>query len=295
MMGADRNAAGKAWLGVDGGGTGCRVAIADAGGIIGRGTGGPANIHADPDGARDAILGACAEAAAQAGVALADLDAVLGVAGGNMRQAVARLAAALPFRRARILNDAVTAARGALGAADGIIAAMGTGSVFAIRQGDDIRQFGGRGTVLGDEGGGAPMGRAALAEALRAEDGFVPGSPFLSGLIARFGGAEGVIAHATDARPADFAALAADIVAAADATPPDAGAARILDAAVAEVAAILTTLQARAGGGLPVVFLGGLGPTYAARLAGRFDIRPAQGTALDGALIMARELAEGGP
>jgi len=40
-----------------------------------------------------------------------------------------------------------------------------------------------------------------------------------------------------------------------------------------------------------VVFLGGLGTVFADRLAGRFAIRPALGTALDGALMLARETA----
>ena len=44
-------------------------------------------------------------------------------------------------------------------------------------------------------------------------------------------------------------------------------------------------------GAVPVVFTGGLGAFYAGRLAGRWDIRPALGSALDGALMLAREAA----
>ncbi|MDE3240946.1 MAG: ATPase, partial [Paracoccaceae bacterium] len=47
------------FLGIDGGGTGCRAAVADARGrILGRGKAGPANIVTDPDGARANILAA---------------------------------------------------------------------------------------------------------------------------------------------------------------------------------------------------------------------------------------------
>ena len=42
---------------------------------------------------------------------------------------------------------------------------------------------------------------------------------------------------------------------------------------------------------LPVVFLGGLGTVFAVRMAERFPIRAARGTALDGALMLAREAA----
>lgn len=278
-------------LGVDGGGSGCRAAVADAAGrILGRGEGGPANIHSDPEGGRDAILTAALAASRAAGVAPGRLVAVLGLAGANMPQAVARLAPALPFARARILSDAETATRGAIGRGDGIVAAMGTGSVLAVQAEGRFRQFGGRGWILGDEGGGAPLGRAALAEALRAEDGFAPPSPFLSGLVRELGGIPGVIGFAAGARAADFAALAPRLVAAADAG--DAGAARVLDAAADQLGAMLASLQARFGA-LPVVLLGGLGPAYAARLGGRFAIRPAQGGPLEGALALARELAEG--
>ena len=42
---------------------------------------------------------------------------------------------------------------------------------------------------------------------------------------------------------------------------------------------------------VPVVFLGGLAPVFARALAGRWDMRAPLGTALDGALILAREAA----
>jgi len=67
---------------------------------------------------------------------------------------VERLRAALPFARIRIETDAVAAAKGALRDEDGIVAALGTGSVFAAQRGGEVRQIGGWGLVLGDEGSG---------------------------------------------------------------------------------------------------------------------------------------------
>lgn len=268
-------------LGLDGGGSGCRAAVADADGrILGQASGGPANILSDPEGARANILAACAGAMAAAGVGVV-AAAGMGLAGANAAGTVDRLRAALPFARLRIETDAVTAALGALGPRDGIVAAIGTGSVFARRIGDDLHQIGGRGLVLGDEGSGAWMGRAALAAALRAEDGFAPLTPFLAGLIADHGDSLGVIAFARRAAPADFAALAPRILGAED---PAARA--IVMAATAEVAAAIDVLQA--GRGLPVVFLGGLGPAFRDRLAGRWPLAEPVGTALDGALMLAR-------
>ncbi len=269
------------WLGIDGGGTGCRAAVADVSGhVLGRGEGGPANIATDPAGASANIL-AAAEMALDGVGTLAEVHAGLGLAGANLPSAVEALRARLPFARVRIATDAVTAAKGALGDADGIVAALGTGSVFAVQRGGVIRQFGGRGFILGDEGSGAVLGRSLVARALRADDGFEAMTPLLQALLDEHGGAEGLLTFGLGAKPADFATFAPRVTSGGD---PAAEA--ILAAAIADVAAMVDALQP---GGLPVVFLGGLGPLYAARLAGRFQIVPARGTGLDGALLLARE------
>lgn len=274
-------------LGIDGGGTGCRAAVADASGrILATGNAGPANINTDPQDAATNIMAATRAALAQLPQAVdpAALTAVLGLAGGTIRPAVARLTSLLPFARARIVNDAIIAARGALGDADGILAAMGTGSVYAVQRDGLLRQLGGRGFLLGDEGSGAVLGRALLAKAMRAADGFHPMSPLLAAILDEFGGCEGIISFGNTARPADFARLAPRIVSAED---PAARA--IFDAAVAGLDGDIAVLQQ--GGRVPVVFTGGLGPFYARRLEGAWPQRPAKGTALDGAIAMAIRLA----
>ncbi|MGR3416894.1 MAG: BadF/BadG/BcrA/BcrD ATPase family protein [Paracoccus sp. (in: a-proteobacteria)] len=273
------------FLGIDGGGTGCRAALADADGtVIGRGTGGPANINTDVQGAAANILSATAQALEGSGARASDLIAALGLAGGAMRAAGDRLAGLLPFARMQIVNDGITAARGALGSQDGILAALGTGSVFAIQRGGTIRQVGGRGFLMGDEGSGAVLGRCLLADAMRAADGLLPMTPLLRDMLDQFGGIEGIIAFGNTARPADFGALAPRIV-----TSDDPAASRIFGAAIARIREILTTLQA--GDSLPVVFLGGLGPHYAARLGDPWPVKAAIGNSLDGAVLMARQMA----
>ncbi|QYK41102.1 MAG: ATPase [Paracoccaceae bacterium] len=274
------------YLGLDGGGSGCRAAVSDAAGrVLARVEGGPANITSDAEGAARNILDTARRAMAAAGIDVI-AGAAMGLAGANATGASERLRAALPFAPLRIETDAVTATLGALGGRDGIVAAIGTGSVFASAEGGRIRQIGGRGLVLGDEGSGAWMGRAALAAALRAEDGHAALTPFLSALIAEHGGSLGVIAAAGTARPADFAALAPRILAAA---AEDVAAAAILAEALREVAAAIDILQA--GRALPVVFLGGLGPAFRDRLAGRWPVAEPLGSALDGALMLARGAA----
>jgi glucosamine kinase len=271
-------------LGLDGGGTGCRAALADLDGtVIARAEGGPANIATDFDSARDSILSTLIETMKPVRATPQKVCVGLGLAGANMAGVSERLAASLPFPHLRIETDAVTAALGALGGADGIVAAIGTGSVFAVVEGSQVRQIGGWGLILGDEGSGATLGRAILSRALRAHDGHHPLTPLLSGLLAEHGGPGGIVAFARKARPADFATLAPQILSSDD---PAARAA--MAEAGAEVAAFVDLLQA--GQNLPVVWTGGLGPTYAARLGSRWPQRAARGTALDGALILARGL-----
>ncbi len=272
------------FLGIDGGGTGCRAAAADAAGrVLGRGEAGPANIASDPEGAAANILAAAESAVAAAGGGEVRA-AGLGLAGANAAGAAERLRDALPWRRIAVVTDGITALKGALGPEDGVVAALGTGSVFAVQRAGVIRQIGGRGLVLGDEASGAWIGRTVLAASLRAVDGFTPMTPLLAALVEEMGGPDGVVAFSLRARPADFAALAPRVVESGD---PAAQA--VMARAEADVAEAVSLL--RAGDDLPVVFLGGLGTVFSKRMAGRLRVRAARGTALDGALMLAREAA----
>lgn len=272
------------YLGIDGGGTGCRAALCDAEGRpLGQGQGGAANINTDLEGAVASILAATTAAIGDSGIDPRGLVAVLGLAGGAMQGAVRRLEGLLPFARLRIVNDGITAARGALGDRDGVLAAMGTGSVFVRQRAGEVLQVGGRGFLMGDQGSGAVLGRSLLAQALRAGDGLAQMTPLLQAMLDRHGGIEGIIAFGNRARPADFATLAPLML------QGDPAAEAILEDAARDICRIVAVLQE--GDPLPVVFTGGLGPHYAARLAEVLPVQPPRGTALDGALAMAREMS----
>jgi len=272
------------FLGIDGGGTGCRAVLADAAGRrLGHGTAGPANIASDFQGSVANILTAAEAACASTGADLSRVVAGLGLAGANAAGLTDRLAAALPFARIAVETDGLSAVRGALAGADGIVAALGTGSAFARQEAGTIRQVGGWGLVLGDEGSGAWIGRAILSAALRAVDGFAPLSPLLSALIAEHGGTGGVVTFSLSARPADFARLAPRVL-----ESDDPAAQEVMARASGDVAAVIDLLQSGARNGpLPVTFLGGLGEAHAARLAGRWPMAQPRGSVLDGALLLA--------
>ncbi|MGD9917106.1 MAG: BadF/BadG/BcrA/BcrD ATPase family protein [Paenirhodobacter sp.] len=267
------------YLGIDGGGSGCRAVLADASGrVIARAEGGPANIASDFDGALATLRATIATVCAgQEGA----LRAVLGLAGTNLSGAGARLEAALPFP-ARVVQDVTTSVRGALGRADGIVAALGTGSVFARQTGGEIRAIGGWGLRLGDEGSGAWIGRAALSHVTRVLDGYFPATDLTAALVAEFGGGPGVVRFSLTATPADFAALVPRILAAAQAGDPAAEA--VIGAARAEIRRAIALLQPEAP--LPVTWIGGLGAALAVK---DWATRPALGTALDGALALAMD------
>lgn len=269
------------FLGFDGGGSGCRAVLADdAGRVLGRGEGGPCNIMSDRDGAV-AALRACANQA-MVGHDPRQVSAVLGLAGVNTSGAADWLPAMLPFGRVRVVQDAETAAVGALGDRDGIVAAMGTGSVFIRKSDGKIATLGGWGPILGDEGSGNWLGRRFLADVLRSHDGLAVATALTHATLARHGGPAGIVAFARNATGADFGAEVPHILAARD----DQAAQRLLSDAAEVVAASIRRLRGDAL--LPVVFTGGLGPLYAEMLAGRWQILPPLGGPLDGALALAR-------
>lgn len=270
-------------LGVDGGGSTCRArAVDEAGRLIGEGVSGPANISTDLDGALSAILAACN--AALGPYNAGTVRAALGLAGANDPVAAQTLQSRLPFRESNVVTDGHISVLGALGHQDGIVAAIGTGSVFILQKEGRQREIGGKGLILGDEASGAWMGRKLLSRTLRALDGFAPLTPLCQEMLDTMGGAAGIIAFAARARPADFATFAAQIT-----RSEDPAAVAILAEAGDECARAVDILQG--GLRLPVVLLGGLAPVFAPIMARRWTVATPLGTALDGAILLARSHA----
>lgn len=277
-------------LGIDGGGTGCRVALADMDGrVLATGKSGSANIMTDMNTARLNILDATEAAFAAAGLApslMASASAVLGLAGANVGGNGAQLQAMLPFRNSLVYSDGVIALQGALGNEDGTVVIVGTGSVYVTRSGEDIRFAGGWGFKVSDLGGGARLGRDLLEEALLAYDRFHPSSAITDTVMQRFGGnPHRIVQFAHSASPGDFGVFAPIVF--EYASQGDAVAVAILDRAVHQIEegldAIMPVGQTR------LALLGGLGPLYGPRLSPRYraKLQEPLNDALTGAVQLA--------
>ncbi|MBY6200451.1 hypothetical protein KUV65_03685 [Maritalea mobilis] len=273
-------------IGIDGGGTGCRVALSIAGGAPIETRGGPANIVTDPAGAEAAIREALVEALGAVGLGWSDLPRAricAGLAGGRLPGAADRFATRLPFL-AYVVDDSVTAMEGALDGADGTLASLGTGSFFIRKAQGETRHIGGWGFRLGDEGSAAWLGRRALSRALHVKDGRLPEDPLADALI------EATPPHpvlfARDAGPGDFAQLARLVLRHKE-TPMAQG-------LIADTLAALREGLEDVGHhpGEPLVLVGGLGELLAPLLPDELTkaCRPAAGRPLDGALRLARAL-----
>ena len=133
----------KMVLGIDGGGTSCRAALATADGqIIGRAKSGAANIRTDLTGARQSIVEAARLAFLDAGKdpeLMPQTPAVLGLAGSNVGTYRQQLEAILPFQRNVVKSDALIALEGAVGTGDGAIVVLGTGSAYMARRDGETR------------------------------------------------------------------------------------------------------------------------------------------------------------
>lgn len=277
-------------LGIDGGGTSCRAALATADGVvIGRAKSGAANIRTDLTGARASITDAVRLAFVDAGQdpeLMSRTPAVLGLAGANVGTYRQQLAAILPFRESCVETDAEIALEGAVGPHDGAMAILGTGSAYMVRREGKARAIGGWGFQIGDQGGGGRIGRDLLEQTLLAHDGIREGSALTREMLGIFrNNPEDVVEFTTNAKPGDFGGFAPKVF--EHAAKGDAVALWILDKAVADVEAALLALDLAPDA--PLCLLGGLAPLYAPRIAPRYQalLREPLGDALSGAVQMA--------
>lgn len=279
------------FIGIDGGGTSCRAALAQSDGrMIGRGVSGASNILTDPETALIHIREAAERAFMDAGLApdLAASRAILGLAGNNVGDAVNYVSARLPFAASKIVSDGMIALQGAIGDDDGAIGILGTGTIYILRVEGKIRSIAGWGFQVSDLGSGARLGQLALQESLLAFDAIRPMTGLSQAILAEFDNSPDLIVDfARRAKPGDFGRLAPKIF--EHAPLGDETALRILHAGGQDVSEALDVVRRLGGEDAKLCLLGGLGPLYPPYLAERHRhrISQPQSDALSGALDLA--------
>ena len=206
---------------VDGGGSRCRVRIADGtGAILGTAKGGPANISWDYEGARRSITETISRAYTNAGLSPAAAQnhvAALALAGAGNQGHVETLRAHLAFSRVIICSDLEATVHGALCGTDGTVASIGTGSFFFSQFEGRKRRVGGWGFRLSDECSGASLGQSVLRYVTRVYDGVQPTSPLVERIFDGFDRSiDKVVSFSLSATPRDYGSLVPDIVRAFD-------------------------------------------------------------------------------
>lgn len=280
------------FLGVDGGGTGCRARIENADGtVLGQGLSGPATTRLGIDAAWASIARAFDAAVEEAGFGPADtarVSAGIGLAGIGRKGALEALRAiAHPFASIDFVSDGVGACLGAHSGQDGAIVIAGTGSIgLGFVEGRDLR-VGGYGFPISDEGSGADLGLKAVQLALRAHDGRHERTPLLAEVMQRFeGDPMEAVAWMDRASATDYAVLAPMVMRHADQGDP--AGRRIVQGAAEQIDTLVRVLFEK--GAPRVTLLGGLASPLEPWLAPdvRRRLKPADGDAVSGAIILAR-------
>jgi len=283
------------FVGVDGGGTGCRARIEDAkGNLLGGGIAGPAALRIGVDRALTEVEKACSAAAEDAGLkadVLSSMHAAVGLAGVGRKGALEELLLRPhPFRSVIYAHDATIACIGAHGARDGGIVIIGTGSVgFAVVDGREVR-IGGYGFPISDEGSGADLGLHAIRMALRAYDERALGTSLTRDVMLRFHNDPfEAVAWMDHANATDYATFAPLVMRHADSGDP------VARGIIREAAEQIDELVRRLCefGATRVALLGGLATSMQPWLATDVQRRlvPVEGDAVDGALHLARRAA----
>lgn len=187
------------YLGVDGGGTNCRIRLADENlRTIGEGRGGPSNLQIqNGDPAYISILEGAKAAFGEAGLPDADYAntyACFCMAGGRSvidRDGFAQRA--WPFAGVLVYDDIDAAHAGALGGEEGAVIIAGTGSAALAIVDGQRHQAGGWGFYIGDQMSGAILGRELIRRTVEATDGLVSGSPLTEAVVERLGGSLDIV------------------------------------------------------------------------------------------------------
>lgn len=184
----------QVFLGMDGGGTKTLWVAANAAGkVFGSGALGPSNLQVVGEGRLRRLLAEIVHQAenvtgchpgAWQGVCLG----LAGVGRPGDRELVEEMLREHGLTRFEVVNDAQAALAGALGGQPGAVVIAGTGSIaYGANAAGVTARAGGWGYLLGDEGSGYAIGRAAISRSLQALDGRGLSTALDAAITAHFG------------------------------------------------------------------------------------------------------------
>ena len=286
-------------IGVDGGGTGTRVRVADrSGALLAQGVAGPSALGQGVESAWEQIVLAIRSAFSACSLSLPHWSRCVVAAGlsgtGYHTWRDGFLALNPGFAALQLESDAYAMLLGAHAGRPGVMVAAGTGSIGeALYEDGTRREVGGWGFPVGDEGSGAWLGLRAMAHTQAAADGRATAGS-LAALVRGYcgGGAASLLEWCADARQFKYAQLAVLVFEAADSDPV---AYALLEGAALELARMANVLDPQQT--MPLAVCGSVGKGLHTRLPAALQRRcvaPAQDAA-HGALILALNSLESQP
>src|SRR6202140_142230 len=171
-----KNSAMAYYLGIDGGGTKTRFAVADETTVLARVISGGSNIiRLGEAQAQEVLRGAIQQVCAAARISPSQISATCIGAAGAARPEIAakirKIFADLALTNVDVVGDPVIALEAAFGTGPGAIAIAGTGSIVYGRDAaGHTARAGGWGFAVSDEGSGHWIGRSAVSTILSAHD-----------------------------------------------------------------------------------------------------------------------------
>ena len=279
------------YLGIDGGGTSCRMRLIDGDGtVLGESQAGASNLCLGAERvlpAMDTCVNAVLAQSHLSRDVIPHIHVVAGMAGTESLQDTDWFDDYFAdFASIKLYSDCHIACVGALGGADGALIIAGTGSVGWAIRGQDHFRIGGWGFYTSDLYSGAWLGHEAVRHAHHAYDGLCNSTLSLSVLGAFDNDSRNIVEWALTAKPADYGKFARHVIDHAEGG--DTLARTIMQQAGDGISQMATDLMAKSNthrwcfaGGVAPAITPYLNPSVAGKQT------PIVGDALDGAMLLA--------
>ncbi|MGO2076788.1 MAG: BadF/BadG/BcrA/BcrD ATPase family protein [Pseudoalteromonas sp.] len=176
------------YLGIDGGGTKCRVRLQNSHGkLLAEAVSGASNIATSVSVAQQSIIDAGQQALQKANLPpslLAQIHAYAGLAGAGIESSIHEMSLwQHPFASFNFSTDLHIACYGAHAGNNGAIIILGTGFCAGAIERTSVIELGGHGLMLSDGASGSWMGLTLFRYALEVLDGLAPTTPLVNTLL----------------------------------------------------------------------------------------------------------------